>query len=85
MSEKREKTSKNDSNSTLFGRFWAISGTLPAPRLPLLAWARCKRGMEGMHTVWRRYGKGMRPSLKSFTIKYGGMAYRGGGGVVTET
>ena len=39
------------------------------------------QGMRGMHTVWTRYGKGMDPSLKSFAIKYGGMPYRGGGGV----
>jgi hypothetical protein len=42
----------------------------------------CSLGMEGMHTVWTRYGKGMSPSRKSFAIKYGGMAYlrgRGGG------
>jgi hypothetical protein len=36
-------------------------------------------GMAGMHTVWTRYGKGMRPSLKSLAIKYGGMPYRGEG------
>jgi hypothetical protein len=34
-------------------------------------------GMQGMHTVWTTYGKGMGPSLKSFAIKYGGMPYRG--------
>jgi hypothetical protein len=33
-----------------------------------------------MHTVWTRYGRGIRPSLKSFAIKYGGMPYQGGGG-----
>jgi hypothetical protein len=38
------------------------------------------QGMEGMHTVWTRYGKGMRPSPNSFAIKYGGMPYRGVGG-----
>jgi hypothetical protein len=36
-------------------------------------------GMEGMHTVWMRYGKGIRPSLKSSAIKYRGMPYRGWG------
>jgi len=46
----------------------------PLPR------ATVEIGMEGMHTVWMRYGKGMRPSLNSFAIKYGGMPYRGGGG-----
>src|ERR1700722_7772055 len=35
--------------------------------------------MEGMHTVWTRYGKGINPPLKSFAIKYGGMPYRGEG------
>ncbi len=44
------------------------------PRSLLLA-----RGMEGMHTVWTRYGKGMNPSRNSFAIKYGGMTYRGEG------
>src|ERR1700722_3828867 len=43
------------------------------------------QGMGGMHTVWTRYGKGMRPSLKSFAIKYGGMAYRGAGGHPQKT
>jgi hypothetical protein len=33
-------------------------------------------GMEGMHTVWMRYGEGMYPPRKSFAIKYGGMSYR---------
>ena len=47
----------------------------PLPR------ATVEIGMEGMHTVWMRYGKGMRPSLNSFAIKYGGMPYRGGRGV----
>ena len=45
---------------------------------PLLR-ATVEIGMEGMHTVWTRYGKGMRPSLKSLAIKYGGMPYRGEG------
>jgi hypothetical protein len=40
------------------------------------------QGMRGMHTVWTRYGKGIRPSRKSFGLKYRGMAYRGAGGCV---
>jgi hypothetical protein len=46
---------------------------------PLLR-ATVEIGMEGMHTVWTRYGKGMRPSPNSFAIKYGGMPYGGEGG-----
>jgi hypothetical protein len=38
-----------------------------------------RKGMGGMHTVWMRYGKGMRPSLNSFAIKYRGMPYGEGG------
>jgi hypothetical protein len=37
-------------------------------------------GME-VCEVWNRYEEGMRPPHKSFVIKYGGMAYRGGGGI----
>jgi hypothetical protein len=46
---------------------------------PLLR-ATVEIGMGGMHTVWTRYGKGMRPSPNSFAIKYGGMPYRVEGG-----
>src|ERR1700722_6740270 len=55
-----------------------------APVLPGFLFTRSvgplPQGMEGMHTVWTRYGKGMNHPHNSFAIKYGGMPYRGGGG-----
>ena len=67
-----EKTRKNVPKSTFSGPFMsksaafsALAGTVSSSLLAV----PCSPRMRGMHTVWTRYGKGMRPSPNSCAIK----------------
>ena len=78
--KKRPKIALFRPFSAFFGEFLGVQKSPDYPPDPSRNAASTPSRYEGMHTVWTRYGKGMRPSLNSFAIKYGGMPYRGGGG-----